>query len=194
MATTANVEMTHEELVKEVLKLRADLKKLQKAVRKNAKEVQEAQEGDDAKPKKVSGFAKPMNMSPELCLFLGVPNETQMARTEVTKEINKYVKEHSLQNPDNKRELILDDKLRTILFPPEDVTITFFNLQKYMSSHYIKTAPDATAATATTSATTPPVAKKAVETPKKETPEESDKPKVVKRVVKKVASRPVSAK
>ena len=125
--------MDHEALVKEVIKLRADLKRLQKAVRKLSKG-----EEDDSKPKKLSGFAKPMKMSPELCAFLGVEKDTLMARTDVTKEINKYVKANNLQNPENKRELILDAKLKTILTVPSDVTLTFFNLQRYMSQHYIK--------------------------------------------------------
>ena len=126
--------MDHEALVKEVLKLRADLKRLQKAVRKLSKTDED---GED-KPKKLSGFAKPMKMSSELCAFLGVDKATLMARTDVTKEINKYVKANNLQNPENKRELILDDKLKTILTVPSDVTLTFFNLQRYMSHHYLK--------------------------------------------------------
>jgi chromatin remodeling complex protein RSC6 len=161
--------MDHESLVKEVLKLRADLKRLQKAVRKLSKT-----EDDEDKPKKLSGFAKPMKMSKELCDFLGVTHDTLMARTDVTKEINKYVKANNLQNPENKRELILDAKLKTILTVPSDVTLTFFNLQKYMSHHYIKdTEPVATKATSV-------VSEKAEEKP-------------VKKVVKKTV-RPPSAK
>ena len=132
--------MDHEALVKEVLKLRADLKRLQKAVRKLSKG-----EEDEDKPKKLSGFAKPMKMSAELCAFLGVDKDTFMARTDVTKEINKYVKANNLQNPENKRELILDDKLKTILTVPSDVTLTFFNLQRYMSNHYLKSEEPADA-------------------------------------------------
>ena len=161
--------MDHEALVKEVLKLRADFKRLQKAVRKLTKG-----ESDEEKPKKLSGFAKPMKMSAALCKFLGVDENTQMARTDVTKEINKYVKANNLQNPENKRELILDDKLKTILTVPSDVTLTFFNLQKYMSEHYIKDESEAV--------------KPAPQEPA--TKDASKEP--VKKVVKKV--RPVSAK
>ena len=170
--------MDHEALVKEVLKLRADLKKLQKAVRKLSKTDEP---GDDEKPKKLSGFAKPMKMSKELCAFLGVDASTLMARTDVTKEINKYVKAHNLQNPENKRELILDQKLKTILTVPSDVTLTFFNLQKYMSHHYIKEdQPSAT------------TAKKQKQTPTPVENEVEDKP-PVKKIVKKTV-RPATAK
>lgn len=114
-------------------KLRSDLKRLQKQFRKLTKEPE-----DPDKPKKPSGFAKPMNLSEALTTFLDVPNDTMLARTDVTKEINKYVKEHSLQNPENKREIILDAKLKTIITPVEGEVVTFFNLQKYMSPHYLK--------------------------------------------------------
>lgn len=164
--------MDHEALVKEVLKLRADFKRLQKAVRKLTKG-----EADEEKPKKLSGFAKPMKMSVALCKFLGVSEDTLMARTDVTKEINKYVKANNLQNPENKRELILDDKLKTILTVPSDVTLTFFNLQKYMSEHYIKDESEV---------------KEAVKSDSKEPVAKDVSKEPVKKVVKKV--RPVSAK
>ena len=161
-----------DEMKADIAKLRADLKRLQKVVRKLTKPPE-----DESKPKKLSGFAKPMKLSNELTTFLGVPTDTMLARTDVTKEINKYVKENNLQNPDNKRELILDAKLRTIIKTEADETVTFFNLQRFMSPHYIKEdappAPD-------TPPAPPPVA---VEEPKK----------VIKKVVKKIV-RPVGTK
>jgi len=36
--------------------------------------------------------------------------------------------------------LVLDDTLRTLLKPPADVQVTYLNLQKYLSPHYIKSA------------------------------------------------------
>jgi upstream activation factor subunit UAF30 len=121
------------DLTATVAKLTTDNKKIAKQIKKFIKE----QEPED-KPKRVNGFAKPMKMSPELCKFLGVEATVEMARTDVTKAITQYVKAHSLQNPDNKRELILDDKLKSIIQPDNDTTVTFFNLQKFMSKHYIK--------------------------------------------------------
>ena len=170
--------MDHEALVKEVLKLRADFKKLQKTVRKLSKTDEPS---DEAAPKKLSGFAKPMKMSKELCAFLGVDAATLMARTDVTKEINKYVKANNLQNPENKRELILDQKLKTILTVPSDVTLTFFNLQKYMSHHYIKEDLSSAVGKKPQQETSPQVEK-----------EVEDKP-PVKKIVKKTV-RPATAK
>lgn len=133
MATVTELAQKIEVLEATNAKLVADVKKLQKAFKKLAKENE-----DPDKPKRASGFAKPMKLSEALTQFLGVDSDTMMARTDVTKEINKYVKAHNLQNPENKREIILDAKLRTIIKQNGDESITFFNLQRYMSPHYIK--------------------------------------------------------
>ncbi len=55
--------------------------------------------------RKPSGFAKPTQISQDLCTFLHKPPGTHMARTSVTKELINYIKAHNLQNPDNKRPL-----------------------------------------------------------------------------------------
>ena len=44
-----------------------------------------------------SGFVKPALISNELAAFLGAPEGSEMARTEVTKRINQYVKAQNLQ-------------------------------------------------------------------------------------------------
>ena len=62
-----------------------------------------------------TGFAKPSLISEELCKFLNKPSGTKMARTDVTKEVNKYIKEHNLQNPANKKEIKADTTLTKLL-------------------------------------------------------------------------------
>ena len=132
MASSTDYDLQISELKADLLKLRAEFKKFKKHVTKMNKDP----EAEKNKP--LTGFSKPMNLSLELTQFLGIKPDELMARTNVTKAINSYVKEHSLQNPENKRELILDDKLRTIITPKDDETVTFFNLQRYMSPHYKK--------------------------------------------------------
>ena len=63
-----------------------------------------------------SGFVKPTLISNELATFLGKPEGTEMARTEVTREINSYIRAHSLQDKDNGRKIIPDaQSLRVFL-------------------------------------------------------------------------------
>merc|ERR1712038_97711 len=69
-------------------------------------------------------------ISPDMAAFLG--KGTHMARTEVVKGLWNYIKANNLQNPEDKREIILDDKMKT-LFKVDKFTM--FTLNKYVGSH-----------------------------------------------------------
>ena len=83
-----------------------------------------------------SGFAKPGPVSDELRKFLGLSKEDLIARTEVTKRINAYCKEHKLQKEEDKRTIHPDSTLKSLLKLKKGDELTFFNLQKYMKIHY----------------------------------------------------------
>lgn len=85
-----------------------------------------------------SGFVKPTKISTELAHFLNKPKGTEMARTEVTREINNYIREHKLQDPKNGRHIIADAKLKKLLKLTSKDNLTYFNLQRYMSPHFEK--------------------------------------------------------
>jgi chromatin remodeling complex protein RSC6 len=91
-----------------------------------------------------SGFVKPTKISSELANFLGKPKGTEMARTEVTREINKYIRANKLQDKDNGRIILADTKLRKLLKLNKDDELTYFNLQRYMSPHFAKNVKKAT--------------------------------------------------
>jgi chromatin remodeling complex protein RSC6 len=85
-----------------------------------------------------SGFVKPTLISNELATFLGRDSGSIMARTEVTREINAYVRKHSLQDPANGRKINPDKKLASLLRVNNGDELTYFNLQRYMSPHFAK--------------------------------------------------------
>ena len=85
-----------------------------------------------------SGFVKPTRISDELATFLGKDKGSEMARTEVTKELNVYIKANKLQDPSNGRTILPDAKLNSLLKVEKDVVLTYFNLQRYMSPHFAK--------------------------------------------------------
>ena len=122
----------------------SDLRRLQKTMARHVREnsrrrKRKAPAGD--KPKRApSGFAKPALISDELCSFLGKPKGTEMARTEVTKNLTAYIKEHSLQAPENKRKIIPDSALQKLLNVTAEDEVTYFNLQKYMKVHFPSSA------------------------------------------------------
>ena len=87
-----------------------------------------------------SGFVKPTLISDELASFLGKDKGTEMARTEVTREINAYIRANQLQDKTNGRRIIADIKLSSLLKLASGDELTYFNLQRYMSPHFTKTA------------------------------------------------------
>jgi upstream activation factor subunit UAF30 len=120
--------------------LMAELKALHKNTLKHMKTMNKKKKRStsDKKNRSPSGFAKPTKMSQELCKFLNKPEGTEMARTDVTKFITKYVKDNELQNPENRREIKCDNKLKALLNVDDQVPVTYFNLQKYMKVHFMK--------------------------------------------------------
>jgi hypothetical protein len=86
-----------------------------------------------------SGFVKPTLISDELATFLGKTSGTEMARTEVTREINAYIRANSLQDTTNGRRINADTKLSSLLKLASGEELTYFNLQRYMSPHFAKT-------------------------------------------------------
>ena len=85
-----------------------------------------------------SGFVKPTRISDELASFLEKPSGSEMARTEVTRDINKYIRTNLLQDKDNGRKIIPDAKLSALLKIQKGDELTYFNLQRYMSPHFSK--------------------------------------------------------
>jgi len=90
-----------------------------------------------------SGFVKPTRISDELAKFLDKPAGSEMARTEVTRDINKYIRTNNLQDKENGRKINPDSKLATLLKLKKTDELTYFNLQRYMSPHFAKAVKEA---------------------------------------------------
>ncbi len=88
-----------------------------------------------------SGFMKPVRISPEMASFTEWPVDKLCSRVDVTKFICKYIKENNLQNPSDKRQIAVDDKLSALLkYNPLTAAnpLTYFRLQQYIQPHFIK--------------------------------------------------------
>ena len=133
--------MSLESITTELAAIRSELKSLTKLVRK-VKAKQDDPDGEKAKKRaENNGFNRKQEITPKLRAFLALPAEELISRSEVTKFINKYILEKGLKHPENGRQIILDETLRDLLAPPADVVVTYLNLQKYLSPHYIKKEP-----------------------------------------------------
>ena len=120
--------------------LKNDFKNIEK---RWTKELKVAQKSSSKKKKKStnrqpSGFVKPTKISEELAVFLEKEIGSEMARTQVTREINNYIRAHNLQDSVNGRHINPDEKLAALLKIPDGENLTYFNLQRYMSPHFFK--------------------------------------------------------
>jgi upstream activation factor subunit UAF30 len=111
--------------------------------KKWSREIKVAQKQSSKRKRKAgnrapSGFVKPTKISDELANFLGKDKGTEMARTDVTREINTYIRANKLQDKDNGRKINPDSKLTVLLKLKKTDELTYFNLQKYMSPHFAK--------------------------------------------------------
>lgn len=134
-------------VVQQINSLKASLRTLEK---KTVREIKAATKASKKKQRSKgnrapSGFVKPTQISNELAAFLGKTSGTEMARTEVTKEINAYIRANKLQDPKNGRIIKADAKLQSLLNLKKGDELTYFNLQKYMSPHFAKAAKTASA-------------------------------------------------
>ena len=127
-------------LTTQIACLKTEFRSLEK---RSVRELKTAQKANAKRKRKStnrapSGFVKPTLISNELAGFLNKPVGTEMARTEVTREINGYIREHNLQDKENGRKINPDKKLASLLKIKSGDELTYFNLQRYMSPHFAK--------------------------------------------------------
>jgi upstream activation factor subunit UAF30 len=127
-------------LTTQIASLKTEFRALEK---RSIRELKAAQKANAKRKRKStnrapSGFVKPTLISNEVAGFLNKPVGTEMARTEVTREINGYIREHNLQDKENGRKINPDKKLASLLKIKSGDELTYFNLQRYMSPHFAK--------------------------------------------------------
>lgn len=114
--------------------LSSDEDDVEKPAKKKAppkKKKKAADDGDDVKPKR-NPFNAELSLSPELATVVGVD---RLARPQIVKQIWEYIRAHNLQDPSDKRKILLDTTLRRV-FQREFVTM--FSINKYIKRHAMK--------------------------------------------------------
>ena len=76
------------------------------------------------------GLQKPLKPSPELAAVVG---SEPLSRADAVKKIWDYIKAHKRQNPENRREILADEKLRAVFGGQEKVTM--FELNRHLGRH-----------------------------------------------------------
>ena len=80
--------------------------------------------------KKADGLSKPLQPSPELAEIVG---DKPISRGDVVSKVWEYIKKNDLQNPENKREILADEKLEKVFGGKKSVTM--FEMNKHFSNH-----------------------------------------------------------
>jgi chromatin remodeling complex protein RSC6 len=75
------------------------------------------------------GLARPVTPSADLAAIVG---SAPLPRSEVVSKVWDHIRKNNLQNPNNKREILADDKLRKVF--GED-KCTMFEMNKHLSKH-----------------------------------------------------------
>ena len=120
-----------------ITQVQGKVRGLDKLIKKEQKNTVKMSEKKNRGNRKPSGFAKPGPVSDELCIFMKKEKGTHMARTEVTQYIVKYIKDKSLVNNDNKKIIVPNPELKSLLAVSEKDEITYFNLQRLMNRHFV---------------------------------------------------------
>ncbi|WP_046864125.1 SWIB/MDM2 domain-containing protein [Microvirga massiliensis] len=83
-----------------------------------------------ASSKKVNpALMKPLQPSKELAAVVG---SDPLSRPDVVSRMWDYIKKNNLQNPENKREILADDKLEPIFGQKK---VTMFEMNKHLAQH-----------------------------------------------------------
>lgn len=156
------------------IKFLRSVSKSLKTLHNDAKRVMKLKKKNARRAGAASGFLKPIRISAELAAFTGWDVNSQYSRVDVTKFICKYVADHNLFDQNDKRLILVDDKLKNLLKydpanPPKDkdgnpALLNYFRLQKYLKNHFVRI--DGTATPAPAASAPAPVVKKAAAAPK----------------------------
>ncbi len=123
--------------------MKADYKSLEKSIAKdlkNASKSKKSKKSSVPNPnRQLSGFVKPSVVSDDLLAFVGKEKGTMMSRVEVSKEITAYIEKNSLKDKENGRQINPDAKLTKLLQIGAGEVLTYFNLQRYLKIHFVKT-------------------------------------------------------
>lgn len=95
---------------------------------------------------KNSGFLKPVPISKEMTKFAGWNADELKSRVDVTKFLCNYIRDNNLQNPKDRRQIVVDGKLAKILkydSKKETVPLTYYRMQSSIKHHFLK--PEVTA-------------------------------------------------
>jgi chromatin remodeling complex protein RSC6 len=125
----------------QINEIQSKFRLLEKTVTKELKNrTKQEKKKPTLKMQQPTGFAKPAPITDELCIFMGKPLGSAVARTELTQFITTYIRNNKLQDMNMRKRIKPDEALYKLLqLKSHDEEVTYFNIQKYLNAHFIKT-------------------------------------------------------
>jgi chromatin remodeling complex protein RSC6 len=87
------------------------------------------------KPFDTNPFKILLKLSDDLCKFLGVEPNSKLSRLDVTKKLGNYIETHHLQDENNNRIIILNDKLAQLFNCEVGQQFVYYDLQRLIQPH-----------------------------------------------------------
>merc|ERR1711991_362468 len=114
-----------------------DYQVLEKLHRREVKDARKNRRNKGSAKRDVkSGFNKPTPVPEAVAKLFDIEEGTLLARTVVTKMIYQYIKDKGLQNPENKRQINPDKKIKQLFHLQKGDTLSFENFQTHMKKLY----------------------------------------------------------
>ena len=126
------------------VKFLRSLNKRIKTLQSHSSRVMKQKHKTNRKNNTNSGFLKPVQLSKEMAKFTGWDHSELRSRVDVTKYICNYIRENDLQNPEDRRQIIADNKLASLLeydSNSDDKPLTYYRIQTYMKKHFSNPSP-----------------------------------------------------
>jgi len=154
VATPENVNNVLTELIDQITDLIEDkktpgvrtLQSIRSKLRTVSKDTQrllnkKGKRSTEKKGNRTSTLSKEVPVSDKMIEFAKWEKDSKHSRIEVTRFVYAYIKENDLQNPKDRRKIVLDDTLLELLEMEKDSdeakTLTYFNIQKYLKCVFV---------------------------------------------------------
>tara|TARA_Y100001938_G_scaffold147219_1_gene227930 strand:+ start:5255 stop:5848 length:594 start_codon:yes stop_codon:yes gene_type:complete len=174
-----------------------ELKLIMKNIRRIIQKLDDPEGIKAAERSKNNALNRPYKIGNELADFLGFEHGCEHSRSNITKLVTKYIRDKGLKDPENGKVILVknDAALQALLKVPDDVVLTYQNIQTYLSPHYVKETKPSEELVPEPEVPAPPTStpEPEPETPKPVAPKKiAKKPTVVKKPTK--VRKPVASK
>ena len=125
------------------IKFLRSLRKRLNTLRSQTGRVMKKRPQSNRKNNQNSGFLKKVNISKEMADFAGWDPDEKKSRVDVTRYLCDFIRDHDLQNPEDKRQIRVEDnpKLKKLLGYDSKINsdpLTYYRLQTYMKRLFPK--------------------------------------------------------